>query len=421
MKKDCIHFLEKPKLRSLFLFLFLLGPFFSHAQITDLAAGTDWQRISYNGTYQDFKIPDDFVGVIYFRMFGGDGGFADAQQDGSCLYKGGAGAEVYQELIVGDGDNEIPAGSTIRFIIGGRGESQGTNGGAVIVYYCGGGGGGTGILAKINDNWVILSTAGGGGGAYAKVFNGFCAQENRHGGSGVTSINGESVGDREGGVHGLGGQGPSSGKNGPGGGAFADGYDYNQYEDTGKAGWFFIGGVGEPLGGKGGTSSTNLAKDGGFGFGGGGVGQESGGGGGGYSGGAASSHGGGGGSYVNEDYSVDHYLKELPTTADVKDGFVQYRLEWKCRIGNTSVTIDEAESCAGEGATVTATIESTPPCATDLYYDLKDASNPDDLQFVTSSNDGVFENVGVGQYAIVVGNVAYGSMDTVTFAVNVAM
>ena len=35
-------------------------------------------------------------------------------------------------------------------------------------------------------------------------------------------------------------------------------------------------------------------------------------------------------------------------------------------------------------------------------------------------SDGVFENVGVGQYAIVVGNVAYGSMDTVTFAVNVA-
>ena len=423
MKKDCIHFLEKPKLRSLFLFLFLLGPFFSHAQITDLAAGTDWQRISYNGTYQDFKIPDDFVGVIYFRMFGGDGGFADAQEDGSCLFKGGAGAEVYQELIVGDGDNEIPAGTTIRFIIGGKGESQGTNGGTAIVWYAGGGGGGTGILAQFyepnqGNYWLILSAAGGGGGGYAKVFLG-CSGESSHGGSGVTTRNGENVDDHEGGVHGSGGECSTDKKSGSGGGAFTDGYGAKDEEDVGKAGWVGFGGGG-PLGGKGGTSSQDAAKKGGFGFGGGGVGHEAGGGGGGYSGGAADSYGGGGGSYVEEHYSVNHYLKEHPTTSDVKDGFVLYRLEWKCRIGNTSVTIDEAESCAGEGATVTATIESTPPCATDLYYDLKDASNPDDLQFVTSSNDGVFENVSVGQYAIVVGNVAYGSMDTVTFAVNVA-
>lgn len=419
MKKDCIHFFENPNLRCLFLFLFLLGPFFSHAQTTDLAAGTDWQRISYNGTYQDFKVPDNFGGAIYFRMFGADGGFGKAQLDDKCLAKGGGGVEIFQELIVGDGDNEIPAGSTIRFIVGEKGESESTNGGIVWGEREGGGGGGTGILAKINDEWIILSVAGGGGGGYAKVFNGICATVTEHGHSGTTSENGTGSG-RAGGKDGGGGEGAGDtdgGHAGGGGGYKTDGYGASNDEDSGRAGWLDYDSGGAPEGGAGGTSGSR----GGFGFGGGGVGESGAGGGGGYSGGGSGydeGEGGGGGSWVNKDYSVDYYLQAHPTTEDVKDGFVQYRLEWKCLIEFASVSVDEPENCAAQGATVTTTLNRTLPCATDLTYDLYDISNPDDHRHIDLSLDGAFENVGFGEFAIVVGNIAYGAMDTTTFVVN---
>lgn len=54
-------------------------------------------------------------------------------------------------------------------------------------------------------------------------------------------------------------------------------------------------------------------------------------------------------------------------------------MEWKCRIGNISVIIDEVESCVGEGVIVMVIIEFILFCVIDLYYDFKDVFNLDDF------------------------------------------
>lgn len=423
MRNFCLLSLKRPTPIYLLFCLFLLGPVFSYAQ-ADLAAGTDWQRIDYNGTYQDFKVPNDFLGVVYFRMFGGDGGFAKVQADGTCTGNGGSGAEIYQELVVGNGPDEIPPGSTIRFIVGQRGDNHGTNGGCAYCSRSAGGGGGTGILVKIDDEWTILSVAGGGGGGYAKVFNGFCAGDTSNGLSANTSEDGAGLdgpfSGADGGTDGNGGGGGSNveslSNSGGGGGVKSAGYDSYEEDDSGQAGWENYPN-GEPTGGVGGSSSTQ----GGFGFGGGGGGGSAGGGGGGYSGGGGGRNersGGGGGSWINPDYSLDYSIRADPPTGDTKNGYVQYRLEYKCFIEIANITVDEPENCDSQGATVTATLDRTLPCATNLTYDLYDISDPDDRKYVDLSLNGVFENVAYGEFAIVVGNIPYGPMDTATFVVN---
>ncbi len=414
------------------LFLLVSSHTLSYAQ-TDLAAGTDWQQLDYNGSYQDYKIPDNFTGVLHLGVYGADGGFAKPQLSG-CQVGGGSGAFVLQELSVGNGVNQIPPGSTVRFIIGQSGQSHSTNGGLTSGSRSGAGGGGTAVVAKINDEWVILSVAGGGGGAYARLTAGVCEAES-FGRSGNLNSNGDGSSgrgsDAAAGGSGGGGGGTTNDPDqendevGGGGGAFEDGdgsAQFGGYFSGGYAGWSNGPNSGTPTGGEGGDQNYDSNKNGGFGFGGGGAANHSGGGGGGYSGGGSGenggSGGGGGGSYIVPNYTDSYSISADDPSFENKNGKVLYRLEWRCFIEIASVTVDEAESCASAGATITTTLGPTLPCATDLYYDLKDATNPDDLQFLTSNADGVFENVGVGEFAIVVGNVAYGPMDTATFVVN---
>ena len=412
------------------LILLVFSPFFSLAQ-PELEVGGIWNKVDYNGEYQDFKIPANFHGKIHLRMTGGDGGWGKAKPE-DCGGKGGSGAQVDQVLIVGNRVNEIPAGSILRFIIGGKGENYGTNGGCTECQRAGGGGGGSGLLAKIDGEWVILSVAGGGGGGAAHVDIGICNNQDagRSASDTPDGLDGNGLTGLDGGTDGGGGQSDGTGggpyEAGGGGGVFSDAYGgSNGGNGSGKAGW--PGGPDggqEPIGGVGGVDNRpNVA--GGFGFGGGGSGAGfnfRGGGGGGYSGGGAGGEeqgGGGGGTYVNDAYTFSSSIYVEGSSFDSQHGDAYVALLWECLVEIESISVVEPENCATQGATATATLDRTLPCATDLTYDLYDISNPDDYKYVDLSLDGVFENVGAGEFAIVVGNVAYGPIDTATFVVNV--
>lgn len=128
-------------------------------------------KISANGSYQDFKIPD-MVNYPYiaFTARGADGGKSyTVESNGTITHmgKGGQGATLATSFKIGSGDGELRPGSKIRIIVGMAGGShEGGAGGC--------GGGGTGILylpKGTNEqdpaNWKILLLAGGGGGGKA--------------------------------------------------------------------------------------------------------------------------------------------------------------------------------------------------------------------------------------------------------------
>ena len=316
-----------------------------------------------NGTYQDFVIPNNpQITKISFFLSGADGGAADLHlgqyipvpfsddiwlEAGSYTSGGGAGATVSVTFLVGSTTNKIPLGSTIRFVVGQKGET-GTarinvipDGGTGAEY--GGGGGGTAILfrpptavANWAYNWHLLAVAGGGGGAYQGVVAGIALGLGDDGGAGRDGENGgDGHGSLDNGEGGSGGLGGGSGFDGAGGGgAFEDGKAtngciYPWEESNPSAG---EGGLGGLTGGHGGTDEgcDNLfeSSNGGFGYGGGGVGHLSGGGGGGYSGGgagAAISAGGGGGSYVNPARESRQW-SHGGSTENPRDGFVRYQV-----------------------------------------------------------------------------------------------
>ena len=240
--------------------------------------------LNYTASVQDFIIPNDVThNAIKFELRGADGGWADAS---GCVSPGGNGAEVSATFIIGNDAGQLPKGTTIRFIVGGEGQSNiGTLSSAA------GGGAGSAILAYLNGQWEILAVAGGGGGAYQGFF--IDCVDNNPGQGGRASENGGD-GDGElvaagGGSNGFGGAGGGE-LSGGGGGAFGPG------GGSGNAG----GSAGYPSGGIGGYGT--VAEDPGWGFGGGGGYTAAGGGGGGYSGGGGggtTGSGGGGGSYLN--------------------------------------------------------------------------------------------------------------------------
>lgn len=278
--------------------------------------------VNYNGTFQDFAVPQSLDGEqIEFTAKGGDGGFARIKNTipllGNmqiCASDGGQGATANATFAVGQGNDEIPPGSLIRFIVGGKG----AEGDAEIVignaFQYGGGGGGTAVLLQrpSSQDWELLMAAGGGGGAYQGMAFTFCVDnENGQGGQAGTS-GGRGNGDIAPGNAGTGGQGGNAGGlfgveiGGGGGGADTDGRGITcltlQIPPT-------VSEVGEGLagattGGSGGQDDGCTGfnfRNGGYGFGGGGAGFGSGGGGGGYSGGGGggtTGRGGGGGSFV---------------------------------------------------------------------------------------------------------------------------
>ena len=259
------------------------------------------------GTPEDFTIPTG--GSVYdhirFVLKGGDGG--RRRVPNLCRVKGGVGATTRVTFEIGTAAGQLRPGGTVRFIVGKKGENNGSNDIAG-----GGGGGGTAILYKhpgapdqgftetfsstvgsITSNnvpsddlsdagsgWVLLGVAGGGGGAYT---SGTCGGSSGKGGNG--GFNGTSA---RGGIcrEGRNGMPADDG----GGGIVAFG---NRIRESGGGG-FLTGGTG-----------GNGNQDGGYGYGAGGAGTTSdggSGGGGGYSGGANGCiyvGGGGGGSIIN--------------------------------------------------------------------------------------------------------------------------
>lgn len=298
---------------------------------TELVCDGTVQRIDYSGTFVDFVIPDDpTVDEIEFTLKGGDGGFA--MLTNNCKSNGGEGATVTARFKIGEGDDAIPRGATLRFVVGRAGEKGTGNNVLFTGSTYGGGGGGTGLLYKEPNDplWTIVAVAGGGGGAYQGRLVGFCIDSKEgHGGraveaggdgdGGLNPGDGGTFGDggRAGGLAGIELSGGGGGYLTRGGGVRCSGTDIGQ----GEAGY--------PEGGAGGGSEGCFGltfRDGGYGFGGGGVGTGSGGGGGGYSGGGgggSTGAGGGGGSYVKTG-SEERSITAGGTTDDTFDGFATY-------------------------------------------------------------------------------------------------
>lgn len=310
------------------------------------------QYIGLTGSYQDFIIPNNSSIIkIRFTLSGADGGAAHLRlgqiipvpfgddiflEAYSYLTGGGNGAVLNGTFLVGTGPGKIPLGSTIRFIIGEKGESGSDNisvlpdGGTGSEY--GGGGGGTAVLYRAPgmSTWTLLGVAGGGGGAYQGVISGVALGLGDNGGAGEESNNGADGHGTDGGTGGNNGNGGgrSVGIVGispiaaGGGGRFSNGSGLLTYVDILditldehelKEKEFGEGGAGQPggfeNGGYGGNGELQPEdffildfRTGGYGYGGGGMAVGTGAGGGGYSGGGAGglfNGGGGGGSYLN--------------------------------------------------------------------------------------------------------------------------
>lgn len=271
------------------------------------------QVVNYSGSFEDFIVPAGITSIS-FEAQGGTGGSVFVQGGLGCSAPGGSGATVTAVFPVGQGPNEIPPCSTIRFVAGETGESQLTSEIVGVATGGGGGGGGSAVLFRLpgSNEFNLLLVAGGGGGAYQGVFAGICVDHKPGQGGRATQAGGNgsaATGPGVGGTNGAGGGSAYSA--GGGGGRFSRG---GNLECLGGA--EILGGqAGLATGGAGGSNancsffSSSVFMKGGFGFGGGGgaligglITGGSAGGGGGFSGGGAggfSGGGGGGGSFVN--------------------------------------------------------------------------------------------------------------------------
>jgi len=320
----------------------------SHFGQTSLACGGSATQVNYNGTFQDFVVPPGLEGAqAEFTARGGDGGYARIKNTipifGNmqvCASEGGQGATASATFTVGQGTDEIPPGSLIRFIVGGKGEDGDADIAIGNSFQYGGGGGGTAILLQrpSSQAWELLLAAGGGGGAYQGMAFTFCVDNEGGQGGQAGASGGNGNGDIAPGQGGAGGQGGDAGGllgveiGGGGGGADTDGNGITcvtvQIPPT-------VSEVGEGLagltgGGSGGQDEGCAGfafRDGGYGFGGGGAGFGSGGGGGGYSGGGGggtTGRGGGGGSFVHP-MAINSSVSVGGTTPAPGNGMASFR------------------------------------------------------------------------------------------------
>lgn len=289
--------------------------------------------------YQDFIVPD-FGSAKQFNLEleGADGGWIEYSYldrfgtQRTQRVHGGEGATISATYHLGNGSGMIRKGSTLRFIIGNRGEWAKFD----LLYrggYGAGGGGGSAVLLS-NDQgstWQVLMVAGGGGGAGVDTkdldtrFNPGLPGSTEDYENAQPKINNKNQAMPSG-NRGAGGQ--SYENSGGGGGIYEDGTHRTGSLYYGNAGWKDFNLSGQPLGGLGGLDTTGI--DGGWGFGGGGSGAEGGGGGGGYSGGGSgiSGFGGrGGSSYVNEFTlrPLNVSKKQNGDTNNPGDGWARYQ------------------------------------------------------------------------------------------------
>ena len=346
-----------------FFIAFLLFPCALRSQAQDLRDDGNVHKLDATGAVSDHIIPSNTpYTAIRFTLRGGDGGRARANSSGTCSAWGGDGAVVYFTVPIGDGADEIPAGSSIRFVIGKAGDAH--QGSDPSTRYAGGGGG-TAVLARLpgktgDTDWIILGVAGGGSGAAARfdLFDG-CKKEET--GQGGRSFNWERNDDGDGGN--AGGSNEEAG--GGGGGAYKDGRELT--DRGGEAGYptpeYFSN---RPLGPNGGKGGSYEGRDGGWGFGGGGAGGGGGfsafhgGGGGGYTGGNAAN---GGGSWVNTTYNSNTTLTAGGASDPTEDGYASY--QFLCLISSVTTT---PATCGASGS---ATINVATVCSGDLKYTIR--------------------------------------------------
>ncbi|WP_422105431.1 BspA family leucine-rich repeat surface protein [Winogradskyella sp.] len=287
------------------------------AQSNDFIDDGEIQMVAYpEGTdnpawdaVKDFTVPSALEGrFIDFTVQGGDGSlWHECMSYNGCdrddQNGGGEGVTITMRVGIGSGPNEIPVGSTIRMILGQKGDEDWK------------GAGGTGLAFRRpfavpgESRWVILAVAGGGGGG--------SRQNTARPGRADTA--------------GYWGRGTATNANNGFGGEDGRSND----DDYAKGGRGYLNSlsdfheIGEPVGSFGRGGGT-------FGFGGGGApvtnsNGTAGGGGGGYSGGGGGKltnfhAGGGGGSWINEDYAISSSMTENGTTTNPDHGYIEYLL-----------------------------------------------------------------------------------------------
>jgi hypothetical protein len=294
--------------------------------------------------------------AIKFRLRGGDGG--DARLDASNITEdniihagGGKGADIEVRFLIGTEDGMIPPGSTLRWVIGEKGDGGSDETTAGVGFTYGSGGGGTALIINFPENnntnvpQHLLAVAGGGGGAYVGAFA-WTTVDFETGGNGQATTWGQNGNGGDYGLAGVSGMGGKLGRNSSfliplsGGGG---GYNFNgqfpepcglnpEAEDWGgkrprKDPYLFPGRGGDLLDG---CDQPDLTwRAGGRGAGGGGAAAGAGGGGGGYSGGGgggATGRGGGGGSY-NSIWSTYRISHQISATKSPADGYITYQVE----------------------------------------------------------------------------------------------
>ena len=148
---------------------------------TPLALDSQVQQVlSEDEQFQDFIIPkNDSLSQLILEVKGADGGWIEYTYKDrfntirTQRVQSGEGTMVSAVYSIGAGFGEIPPGSTLRMMIGKRGQwakydllMPGNFGAS--------GGGGTAILVSKDrgNTWRILMVAGGGGGAGVQFING---------------------------------------------------------------------------------------------------------------------------------------------------------------------------------------------------------------------------------------------------------
>lgn len=338
MKKQKMHFLKNILLPlGITCLLGFLGNSHLAGQAPELPSGY-LNRLYYSGAYVDYQIPEmSSANLIYLKVAGGDGGAVGAYDKG----KSGKGATIEGYLKVGNDQATIPGGSTLRFIIGQKGNK-------------GGGGGGTAVAVKKKgqNSWTLVMVAGGGGGSGYYI----PGIEGQSGTAGAAGKNGDQRSLNNGGADGMGGgQAGGGGYKGDGGG-FSDASqaDPRVQKVIGKKGNKTNN---EPVGAAGGQGDDG--SYGGFGYGSGGAGWKnndghlSGGGGGGYSGGGGASGGteaGGGGSYANELLFSTVRIDRHGSSTSLDDGFAFFKFP-----GVSTITpVTNSDKCVRDYAGRTA-------------------------------------------------------------------
>ncbi|MCG8326881.1 MAG: T9SS type A sorting domain-containing protein [Chitinophagales bacterium] len=387
-------------LKCIVLCVFYLGNNYGYAQTTnnscnisstDITCDGTEQSISYNGSYQDYKIPTDATkDHIFIRLQGADGGKGRAGIVTSTG-RGGEGATIEATFAIGESGDSIPEGSILRFIIGQKGRSRTDDG----FSNAGTGGGGSAVmlLEPGSDDWEILMVAGGGGGGWTN--NTGAKSDGRGGRAGEDGGNGKD-GLSNGGNGGSNGNGGSASDNGAGGGGVYDkgnSYGLTDGQSGGRAGWQQLNSDDDPdltncpTGGNGGCGNAGCAAEDGFGFGGGGWSNSScGGGGGGYSGGGAGGDdagGGGGGSYVSDRAVADNKM-DGDATDSPKNGAATY----VCVNGPTAICVSSLSISIG-----TEDDES-------ITSDQVDDGSTSDLPLIYTLSDEVFTCDDIGEITI---------------------